>query len=67
MIRQIKKVVEKQIILELPDEYLGQEIEVLVFPISETVESKSSDKKVFSAIEIQTKDFQFDRNEANER
>jgi hypothetical protein len=67
MIRQIKRAEDKQITFELPEEYIGQEIEVLIFPISEAVEPLKKERQTFSAVEIETKNLKFNREEANER
>jgi hypothetical protein len=73
MIRKIIKPKTKdQLHFKLPEEYLGKEIEVIAFDIEQNENLKS---RTFEEIEshfnkgvlISTKDFIFNRDEANER
>ena len=53
----------------LPDDFLGKQIEVIAFVIEEA-KSKAADlkkTKTFSAIQLDTRGFKFNRDEANER
>jgi hypothetical protein len=53
----------------VPEEYIGKELEVIAFAKNEGLQNKGPDKKKvsFSALSIDTKGFRFNRNEANER
>ena len=57
------------VILEIPKEYIGKEVEVIAFAKESNSErDEPTGKKVsFDAISIDTKGYKFDRNEANER
>jgi hypothetical protein len=54
---------------EVPEDYIGKELEVIAFTKNEyTTADATLEKQVsFSALSIDTKGFKFDRNEANER
>jgi hypothetical protein len=54
----------------IPDKYIGKKVEVIAFTVDEPAEDvihtiKSS--KSFSAIKLNTREFKFNRDEANER
>ncbi len=77
MIRQIiKPTTKEQLLIKLPDEYLGKEVEVIAFDIGQKNNSNQNLKsETFQEIEdhfkkgvlINTNDFIFNRDEANER
>ena len=77
MIRKIIRPKTKdQLHFKLPEEYLGKEIEIIVFDIEQNGNDKNHLKSnTFEEIEshfnkgilISTKDFIFNRDEANER
>jgi hypothetical protein len=59
--RKIVKGKELKNFIELPDDYLDKEMEVIIKPVV---------KKIFnslSVIKINTEEFRFNRDEANER
>lgn len=60
---------EKTISVVIPENYIGREIEVIVFAKDEGInKDRVAEKKPsFDAIAIDTKGFQFNRDEANER
>ena len=53
----------------IPEEYIGQELEVIAFAKNEGEETKKQTKKkaTFNALSIDTRNFKFNRDEANER
>ena len=53
----------------VPKEYIGKEVDVIAFTQNEGLQSKSiAEKKVsFDALSIDTKNFKFNRDEANQR
>jgi len=59
--------------VKTPPEYIDREVEILVLPMdtSKSKDNMSNDllknKKKLTAISIDTKNFKFNRNEANER
>ena len=52
----------------VPKDYIGKEVEVIAFTQNEGLQSKGIAKKQvsFSALSIDTKNFKFNREEANE-
>ena len=57
------------VLLEVPKEYVGKEVEVIAIARETTSENKerTNKKASFNALSIDTKGFRFDRNDANER
>ena len=55
--------------LEIPADYVGREIEIIAFAKNEAVQTGTfTSKKVsFDAVAIDTRGYQFNREEANER
>ncbi len=53
----------------VPKEYIGKEVDVIAFTQNEGLQSIEVSKKQvsFTALSIDTKDFKFNRDEANER
>ena len=53
----------------IPDSYIGKELEIIAFAKNEGLESPSLPKKFssFDTIQIDTTNFKFNREEANER
>ncbi len=45
MIREIIKPTDKNVNIQIPDEYINREIEFIMFPISEISTQKKKDKK----------------------
>ncbi|MFK7933754.1 MAG: hypothetical protein AB8G22_09600 [Saprospiraceae bacterium] len=69
MIRTILIAEKSNLLLQLPDNFIGQQIEVIAFVVKEAQEKAKSfqKRKTFSAIELDTRNFKFNRDEANER
>jgi hypothetical protein len=55
--------------LTIPDSYVGKEVEIIAFAKNEGVQNKEQPKKFtsFDSIKIDTSNFKFNREEANER
>lgn len=55
--------------LTIPDSYVGKEIEIIAFAKNEGIEHKEQPKRFvsFDSIKIDTSNFKFNREEANER
>ncbi len=55
--------------LSIPKNYIGKEVEVIAFTKDEGMQPKLQIKKVvsFTALSVDTKNYKFNRNEANER
>ncbi|MEX8548773.1 MAG: hypothetical protein V5804_14345 [Mucilaginibacter sp.] len=59
---------EKTISVVIPENYVGKEIEMIVFAKDEGLAKHALQKKVtFEALAIDTKGYQFNRDEANDR
>ena len=55
-------------VFPVPAEYIGKKLEMLVFPIDEILSKPLLSKKVtFNAISIDTRQYKFNREEANAR
>jgi hypothetical protein len=70
MIRTVIKTSNNTLILPIPDNYIGKQLEVIAFAVDEPFEDiilSNKRKKTFSAIRLNTKGFKFNREEANER
>jgi hypothetical protein len=77
MLRQIiKPKTKEQLVIRLPDEYIGKEVEVIAFDIEQNSnDNQNLRSQTFEEIEahfnkgvlINTKNFIFNRDEANER
>ncbi len=71
MIRQIVVPEGNTYLLELPDEYVGKQVEVIAFTLEEnnaSAKSAADDAlQFYDSIRIDLSDYKFDRDEANER
>lgn len=71
MIRTIVKAEGTTLTLSLPENYRGKKIEIIAFAVdeieAETRASSEKEVKTFSALELDTKGYKFNREEANER
>jgi len=67
MIRTIITADGNDLTLKLPDNFLGKEVEIIAFVIEDTQMETTNSLKEFSVIELDTRNFKFDREEANER
>lgn len=57
------------VFIDVPKDYIGKELEILVFTKNEGLQTKTLPKKqvTFKALSIDTKNYKFNRDEANER
>jgi translation initiation factor RLI1 len=69
MIRTIIKAKKNYLTISLPNEYVGQQLEVIAFMLEDESENPEKEKKqvTFDAVSLDTKGFKFNREEANER
>jgi hypothetical protein len=69
MIRTIITADKNTLVLPLPDNYVGRQLEIIAFAIDEPVRQTRRDpaENVFKALEFDTRGFKFDRDEANSR
>ena len=68
MIRTIITAEKNNLTLLLPDDFLGKQVEIIVFLIEEAKTQATQFKKTrtFSAVQLDTRGFTFNREEANE-
>lgn len=69
MIRTIITPNTQTVSFNIPQKYIGKELEIIAFEKEEGLEKKQFPKKFvsFDSISIDTKNFKFSRDEANER
>ncbi len=73
MIRKIIVPTERQYILEIPESFIGKNVEVLAFEVSETEVLQEEDEKgrlkkirsAFDGVRVDLSNYKFDRDEAN--
>jgi hypothetical protein len=69
-IREIKKIEDNTITIELPENYKNKEVEILVLPFENTEKNESAKRRPFESlkeISIDTRTFKFNREELHER
>ena len=69
MIRTVVTSDKNSVVLPLPDNYVGKQIEIIAFALDEPVKQtqRISAKKVFTSLKFNTSGYKFNRDEANER
>ena len=68
MIRTVFTPQNANFVFPIPTEYIGKELEIIVFPTDEILSKPLPSKKVtFNAISIDTRQYKFNREEANAR
>ena len=68
MIRTVFTPQNDNFVFPVPTEYIGKELEIIVFPTNEIFSKPLLSKKVtFNAISIDTRQYKFNREEANAR
>jgi hypothetical protein len=68
MIRTFFTPLKDNYVFPVPTEYIGKELEMLVFPKNEVFSKPLADKKAtFNAVSIDTRQYTFNREEANAR
>jgi len=68
MIRTVFTPQNDNFVFPVPTEYIGKELEMIVFPTSDILSKLSSSKKAtFNTISIDTRQYKFNREEANAR
>lgn len=70
MIRTVVTPDKNLLSFNIPNKYIGKKMEIIAFALdepSEDVVYSTKRRKRFSAIRISTKDFKFNRDQANER
>jgi len=68
MIRTVFTPQNDNFVFPVPTEYIGKELEMIVFPTSDILsESLPPKKTTFNTISIDTRQYKFNREEANAR
>jgi hypothetical protein len=68
MVRTVLIPQNDSVVFPIPKEYIGKELEFIVFSTEEILSKPTLSKKVtFNAISIDTRKYKFDREEANAR
>ena len=68
MIRTVFTPQNNNFVFPIPTEYIGKQLEIIVFPTDEIFSKPVPSKKVtFNAISIDTRQYKFNREEANAR
>lgn len=69
MVRTLITPQKDEISIRLPENYVGKEVEIIVFTTDEGDEQRIINKKniPFIVLPVKEKDFKFNRDEANER
>jgi putative transposon-encoded protein len=59
----------QQFLLHLPKSFIGKQVEIIAYTQEEVVNENTAQKRAFdfSTMKVRTKDFRFNRDEANER
>ncbi len=68
MVRTIVTPDKASILLDIPENYVGKEIEVIAFEKNESENETTANKKTvtFNAVSIDTRGYKFNRDDANE-
>ncbi|MEO6852168.1 MAG: hypothetical protein ABI203_03335 [Mucilaginibacter sp.] len=67
MIREVIIPDKNKISVSVPDDYIGKAIEVIAFALDESSMNVKTPTPTFNALKIDTVNFRFNRDEANER
>ncbi len=69
MVRTIVTADKKDVMLTLPDSFLGKQIEIIAFVLENgTADVRNyNNVKTFTAVQLDTRNYHFDREEANQR
>jgi hypothetical protein len=69
MIRKIIRVDSETVFINVPKHYVGKMLEIIAFTKNEEIiyNDLTRQKATFKALSLDTRDFKFDREEANER
>jgi hypothetical protein len=68
MLRTVFTPQNDNFVFPIPTEYIGKELEILVFPTADILPKSWTPKKAtFNAISIDTRQYKFNREEANAR
>jgi hypothetical protein len=67
MVREVIIPDKNNISVSVPDDYIGRPIEVIAFALDEGNTKTESSSPTFDTLKIDTLNFRFNRDEANER
>lgn len=68
MVRTLITPEDRNILIRVPEEYIGKQVEVIVFTLEENTNVAQVKKQAsFTALKLNTIGYKFNREEANER
>ena len=67
VIKENRKVVSKEIIMTVPDDFINENIEITIRKIAGCPHKKKPGNSNFNAFRLNTRGFKFNREEAHER
>ena len=67
MIRTLITPEERDILIRVPEDYIGKRVEVIAFKLEENNDIGSKKPASFNALKLNTIGYKFNREEANER
>ncbi|HVS94486.1 MAG TPA: hypothetical protein VHE59_20750 [Mucilaginibacter sp.] len=67
MIREVVVPDKNVVSVSVPDEYIGKPVEVIAFALDESTNVSDKTSPTFNALKIDTLNYRFNRDEANER
>lgn len=65
MLRTILTITQKNLTIDLPEAFVGRQVEILAFIIDKTSSPSNSARKTFTSLKLDTRNFKFNREEAN--
>jgi hypothetical protein len=68
MVRTLITPEDQNILIRVPEDYIGKQVEVIAFTLEENRNEKQKKKQAsFTALKLNTIGYKFNREEANER
>jgi hypothetical protein len=67
MVRELIVPDKNMVSVLVPDDYIGKTVEVIAFAVDESTGKEFISNPTFNALKIDTLNFHFNRDEANER
>lgn len=67
MFRTILTITQKNLTIDLPENFVGKQVEILAFVIDKASTDSNPSRKTFFPLQLDTLNYKFNREEANER
>lgn len=58
-------IAQKNLTIDLPEAFVGRQVEILAFIIDKTSSTSNSASKTFTSLKLDTRNFKFNREAAN--